>query len=117
MGAPVLLIVGADGERREALCSLMRSEGYTVVVVSSAAEAADELEAGLAPDAILADLGTTGRLPSRSERAASEGTTISFDVASGPRAQPGRGLAVLRRPMDGSRVMNVLDRLPPPAAC
>jgi len=117
VGAPVLLIVGGDGERREALCALMRSEGYTVVVAASASDAADQLEAGLTPDAILADLGAIGRLPSRSELAASDGTTITFDVASGARAQPRHGRAVLKRPMDGGRLMSVLDRLPPPAAC
>jgi two-component system nitrogen regulation response regulator NtrX len=114
--APHVLVIDDDDDIRESLVALLQSEGYQATAATSGAHALDILSDGHAPPAaILLDL----RMPSMSGQdfAARIGddprwASTRIIICTAGRCPPelgGRAYAVLQKPFDLDRLLELVD--------
>jgi CheY-like chemotaxis protein len=111
-----VLVVDDDQDIREALCELLRDEGYEAVAVANGQEALTYLRSGKAPCVILLDLmmpvmdGWEFRRRQTSDPELSKIPVIIISAAGGLRASSIAAEKVLAKPLHLDQVLDVLQQ-------
>ena len=109
-----VLVVDDDQDIRDALCELLRDEGYEVIAVANGEEALTYLKAGNLPCVILLDLmmpvmdGWEFRRQQTSDPELSKIPVIVITAAGGLRARSIAVEKVLAKPLHLEQVLDVL---------